>query len=60
MELRDIYMFITGIFVGMVLLLLIAKQNTEPCIKCGKACSDSDIYCSNCGQQLRIVEEFKK
>jgi len=57
---RDVYIFVAGFSIGMLTLCLIAVCNSTTCIKCGRDCSDSAVYCSNCGQQLRIVEEFKK
>ena len=57
---RDLCVFIMGLSIGMLTLSVISVLNTTICAKCGYACSDSAVYCSNCGQQLRIVEEFKK
>ena len=47
--------FLIGIGIGLSILVVIAWMNSMPCIKCGRQCSDSAIYCSKCGQQLRIV-----
>ena len=57
---RDVYIFIVGFSIGIFMLALIAAFNSTKCIKCGRDCSDSAVYCDKCGQQLRIVEEFKK
>jgi predicted amidophosphoribosyltransferase len=57
---RDVYIFITGFSIGIFALALIAALNTTKCVRCGNDCTDSAVYCSECGQQLRIVEEFKK
>ena len=59
-DFRDIYIFVAGFSIGLLTLCSIAILNGTTCIKCGNDCSDSAVYCSNCGQQLRIVEEFKK
>ena len=57
---RDVRSFCVGFSIGILALVLIALLNSTTCIKCGNDCTDSAVYCSKCGQQLRIVEEFKK
>ena len=57
---RDVYIFVAGFSIGIFMLALIAAFNSTECIKCGHNCTDSAVYCDKCGQQLRIVEEFKK
>ena len=59
-DFRDVYIFIAGFSIGILTLALIAALNNTKCPRCGHDCTDSAVYCSNCGQQLRIVEEFKK
>jgi len=56
---RDVLVFIMGFSIGMLTLSLVAVFNSTICAKCGHACSDSAVYCSKCGQQLRIVETNK-
>ena len=56
---RDIYTFIVGFSIGILMLALIAALNITKCPRCGNKCTDSAVYCDKCGQQLRIVEEFK-
>jgi len=57
---RDVYIFVAGFSISILTLCLIAMLNGTTCIKCGHDCTDSAVYCDKCGQQLRIVEEFKK
>ena len=58
-DFRDVLVFIMGFSIGLLTLSLISMLNTTICTKCGHACSDSAVYCSKCGQQLRIVETNK-
>ena len=57
---RDVYIFIVGFSIGIFMLALIAALNITKCPRCGDHCTDSSVYCYKCGQQLRIVGEFKK
>ena len=57
---RDVYIFVAGFSIGIVMLALIAALNITKCPRCDNNCTDSAVYCDKCGQQLRIVEEFKK
>jgi len=56
---RDVYIFVAGFSIGIFALALIAALNSTKCIRCGNDCTDSAVYCSECGQQLRIVETNK-
>lgn len=57
---EDKKLFYAGLFIGsgitITVLILMAVLNSEPCLNCGKNCLDASVYCSNCGQQLRIVK----
>lgn len=57
---KDVCSFCVGVSICIVTMALIAALNTTKCVRCGSDCTDSAVYCSECGQQLRIVEEFKK
>ena len=52
--------FFFGCVITIILLVIIALANSEPCARCGEQCTDSAIYCSQCGQQLRIVDKLKE
>ena len=56
---RDVYSFCIGFSIGICMLALIAAFNSTKCIRCGNDCTDSAVYCSKCGQQLRIVGDLE-
>ena len=47
---------IAGAAFAFIIWLVIALVNTEPCMKCGSQCWDSNYYCPHCGCQLRITK----
>lgn len=59
-KVSDISAFFFGCGITLILLSIMALANSEPCVRCGKRCTDSSIYCSQCGQQLRIVDKLKE
>ena len=48
--------FFIGMGAGVLLLFCILVANMTPCIKCKSNCLDSANYCSECGQQLKIIK----
>ena len=62
MDKTDLYtVFLIGMFFGAALtfstLALLANVNSEDCIACGKMCADKSVYCSNCGQKLKVTRQ---
>jgi predicted amidophosphoribosyltransferase len=55
-----VYAFILGIIACLLVSLMFTALSSGRCFKCGKNCPDSDVYCSQCGQQLRTFKEETK
>lgn len=59
-KVSNIIAFFVGCVITFILIAIIALANSEPCVRCGKNCGDSSIYCNRCGQQLRIINKQKE
>ena len=55
-KVRKFVAFLQGVCITLTIIFVIAYITSEPCFKCEKRNYVKANYCSECGQQLRIIK----